>query len=37
MQLSIEDNEIRTLAGIEGLVNLMELYAGEAFVLICSG
>ena len=29
MQLSIEDNELTSLAGVEPLVNLMELYAGE--------
>lgn len=29
LQLSIEDNELKSLAGIEPLVNLMELYAGE--------
>lgn len=27
-QLSVEDNELKSLAGIEPLVNLMELYAG---------
>lgn len=27
-QLSIEDNELTSLAGIEPLVSLMELYAG---------
>ena len=29
LQLSIEDNDLTSLAGIEPLVNLMELYAGE--------
>ena len=29
MQLSIEDNELTSLAGVEPLVNLMELYAGD--------
>eukprot|EP00983_Pelagomonas_calceolata_P025193 791699-Pelagomonas_calceolata.AAC.9 len=29
MQLSVEDNELKSLAGIEPLVNLMELYAGK--------
>ena len=29
LQLSIEDNDLVSLAGIEPLVNLMELYAGE--------
>lgn len=28
IQLSIEDNELTSLAGIEPLVSLMELYAG---------
>jgi hypothetical protein len=28
-QLSVEDNELSTLSGIEPLVNLMELYAGK--------
>jgi Leucine-rich repeat (LRR) protein len=27
-QLSVEDNELSTLSGLEPLVNLMELYAG---------
>ena len=29
MQLSIEDNDLANLVGIEPLVNLMELYAGQ--------
>lgn len=36
-QLSVEDNELASLAGIEPLVNLMELYAGERLLqLTCT-
>ena len=28
-QLSVEDNQLTSLAGVEGLTALMELYAGQ--------
>lgn len=35
-QLSVEDNELTSLAGIEPLVNLMELYAGGVSLQVTS-